>query len=190
MNNAVGGWRQLLERALERHAELPQARYTQLATIRPDGRPANRTLNFRDWLPDDRLVFTTDARSAKAGHLAATPWGELCWYFVDTREQFRILGRLSVVADNADAELAAVRTRVWLALSDASRQTFTWPPPGQPREADAAFRAPAPHEPTPSFALLIVTPEQVDYLDLRPRPFLRVIYRRAALDWTGETLNP
>lgn len=183
-------WRQLLDNALDRHVNLPASRYTQLATIRPDGRPANRTLNFRDWLPGDELLFTTDARSDKAKHLAANPWGELCWYFGETREQFRILGRVSLIQSNADADIASLRERVWQASSDASRQTFTWPPPGRPRDSDAAFLDPAPHTPPPYFTLLLVAPEQVDYLDLRPRPFLRALYRRAADGWTSEIVNP
>ena len=29
--------------------------------------------------------------------LAHCPWAEIAWYFPDTREQFRLLGRLTVV---------------------------------------------------------------------------------------------
>src|SRR3712207_1197555 len=100
-------WRRLLDRAVQHHTDLPHARFVQLATIRHDGRPANRTLVFRGWLePDDRLLFTTDLRSAKVGQLRARPWGEVCWYFVETREQFRILGQIDLGTAMASDALA------------------------------------------------------------------------------------
>lgn len=94
------GWRRLLDRAMQDHAHLPETRFVQLATIRADGRPANRTLVFRDWLPtEDHMLFITDLRSAKVSQIGSRPWAEVCWYFVETREQFRILGQVSVGTD-------------------------------------------------------------------------------------------
>ena len=130
------GWRQLLAQALQHHAHLPQARWVQLATIRLDGRPANRTLAFRDWLePEDRLLFTTDLRSPKVSQLGASPWAEVCWYFAETREQFRILGRVAVGTDATGGELAAARSRCWEEASADTRQSFTWPLPRATRAA-------------------------------------------------------
>jgi pyridoxamine 5'-phosphate oxidase len=40
-------WRSALARALHRNRALVYARYFQLATVRADGRPANRTVVFR-----------------------------------------------------------------------------------------------------------------------------------------------
>ena len=104
-------WRHLLEQAIEQHAHLPQARFVQLATIRRDGRPANRTLAFRGWLePEECLLFTTDLRSAKVRQLGAWTWAEACWYFTETREQFRLLGQISVeTAATGGARAAATR---------------------------------------------------------------------------------
>src|SRR5262245_34049242 len=96
-------WREALDEALGAHAGEPSARYAQLATVRPDGRPANRTVVVRGLLdPGGRPVVTTDARSAKAGDLAERPWAELCWYFPGTREQFRLLGRVTLVGPDDD----------------------------------------------------------------------------------------
>ena len=187
----IPDWRRRLEHAMQHHAHLPQARFVQLATVRPDGRPANRTLTFRAWLaPDDRLVFTTDLRSAKVGQLQTQPWAELCWYFAETREQFRILGRVDVVAARAEGDLAAVRTRCWAEASDATRQTFTWPPPGALRADERTFHQPPTSEPPAHFGLLLVVPEEVEYLDLRPRPFARIVYQRAGRAWSSAQLNP
>ena len=54
----------------------PAARFVQLATVRPDGRPANRTLVFRGFLNEtSRLTFVTDLRSPKVGDLANSAVG-------------------------------------------------------------------------------------------------------------------
>lgn len=48
-------------------------------------------------------------RTPKAEHLQHQAWAEICWYFPDSREQFRIAGRLTVVGeDYPDAELRKV----------------------------------------------------------------------------------
>eukprot|EP00958_Prasinococcus_capsulatus_P003930 scaffold362_cov304-Prasinococcus_capsulatus_cf.AAC.1 len=124
-------------------AHKPTAKYLQLATVRPDGTPANRTVVFRGFyrrrnpenkgelLPTSTLQFITDVRSEKieqvglrvriideavcvsacprlavsegaAMHecyqIAKSDVAEACWYFLDTREQFRITGTLQVIA--------------------------------------------------------------------------------------------
>jgi hypothetical protein len=43
----VPQWRTMLQRSLGKNRSLAYARYVQLATVRPDGRPANRTVVFR-----------------------------------------------------------------------------------------------------------------------------------------------
>lgn len=72
-------WHAAIARALERGSSTPASRYLQLATVRPDGRPAVRSVVFRGWFGDDaadaddgeasavspttpRLGFVTDAR--------------------------------------------------------------------------------------------------------------------------------
>lgn len=58
-------WHATLARALDRAAGAPAARYVQVATVRPDGRPTARTVVFRGWFDGDqgpRLGFVTDAR--------------------------------------------------------------------------------------------------------------------------------
>lgn len=62
----------------------------QLATVRANGRPANRTVVFRGFLWDtERLTFVTDTRSGKVAEVAANPYCELAWYFPNSREQYR-----------------------------------------------------------------------------------------------------
>jgi len=61
-------WRAVLLKSLKKNGSVPSAKYVQLATISPAGRPANRTVVFRGFLGDsEELTFVTDARSRKVG---------------------------------------------------------------------------------------------------------------------------
>src|SRR5262245_30784108 len=132
-------WLSPLLAALDRQRDDPAARFVAVATVRGDGRPANRTLVWRGF-PGEQPYFPTDARSAKAAEVAANAWAEACWYFAAAREQFRLAGRLRLVTA-ADIDPADLRRAAWRELSDAARQSFTWPPPGRPRADAAAFAA-------------------------------------------------
>lgn len=187
-------WRSPLARALHRNRSLVYARYLQLATVQPNGHPANRTVVFRGFLDDpDQLQFVTDARSEKAVHIDHQPWGEACWYLPNTREQFRLAGSLILVSDtHPDPVLQKARQRSWQELSDAARSQFTWPHPGKPR-SDDGFDAPLPDSiaPLSHFCLLLLHPYQVDHLELRGNPQNRYLYRlNEALEWSIETINP
>jgi pyridoxamine 5'-phosphate oxidase len=59
------------------------------------------TLNFRvvfrGFLEGrDRLQIVTDDRAEKVERIRENTWGEGCWYFPKTREQFRLSGQLTV----------------------------------------------------------------------------------------------
>ncbi|MFB2922755.1 MULTISPECIES: Npun_F5749 family FMN-dependent PPOX-type flavoprotein [Aerosakkonema] len=192
---SLAPWRSHLARALHRNRSLVYARYLQLATVRADGRPANRTVVFRGFLEDsDRLKFVTDARSEKAEQIDRQPWAEACWYFPNTREQFRISGKLTLVRENhPDPELQKARQISWQELSDAARVQFAWPHPGQPRADVEAFASvyPDPTQPLSHFCLLLLEPVQVDFLELRGEPQNRWLYRvDSDRNWSGEAVNP
>ena len=187
-------WRIEIDRALDVNRDLPQSRYVQLATLRADGRPANRTLVFRRFgAGTDHLCFATDLRSGKVEAMGRHPWAEACWYFPQTREQFRLLGLVTLVTDAAtDAGLIAERKIVWAEIPEASRQSFTGPPPGATRADDAAFAFPSPDPRTPlaTFALLLLEVVEVDHLELSASPHRRRRYRRGDGDWLVEAINP
>ncbi len=189
-------WRSPLARALHRNRSLVYARYAQLATVRTDGRPANRTVVFRGFLePTQQLKFITDRRSEKIGQILAQPWGELCWYFPNTREQFRLSGAMTLVqADCANPDFAKARQIQWQDLSDAARAQFAWPDPGQPRAEAKLFELPPldPLQPSPNFCLLLLDPHQVDHLELRgePQNRCRYQYQPATAEWATESVNP
>ena len=184
-------WRPALDAARRANERLPASRYAQLATVRPDGRPANRTVVVRGLLdPGDLIAVTTDARSAKVADLALLPWAELCWTFSETREQFRLLGRVTVVGPDAVGRFSEERGRVWSELPEPSRRSFAWPTPGAPRAGDSAFDVETPEGPPPNFALLVLGPEWVEHLDLRPQPHARTRFVLAEASWGVERVNP
>lgn len=183
-------WRDTLSAQLDRHAHLPYSRFVSVATVRADGRPANRTLAFRFFLSDERLLFTTDTRTDKVTQLASDPWVEACWYFTESRMQVRISGLMESVDRAEDEELQQARLRTWRERSEESRQSFTWPHAGQMLAAADAFAIPAPIMPPENFALLILAPQQVDILDLSPSPHSRIVYTLDSGKWHSAAINP
>jgi pyridoxamine 5'-phosphate oxidase len=188
-------WRASLVLALYRNRHVAQARYLQLATVRGDGRPANRTVVFRGFLGDtEAITFVTDTRSAKVRDLKANPWVEACWFFPMTREQFRLSGRGRVVREGDEDEAdRQARRQTWRALPEATRQSFTWPTPGERREPSVPFVevTPDPDEPLSEFGLVVLEPVEVDHLELDGNPQNRWSYRRDETgEWAGHEVNP
>ncbi|MDF5735998.1 MULTISPECIES: Npun_F5749 family FMN-dependent PPOX-type flavoprotein [unclassified Nostoc] len=193
---SLAPWRSAIVHALHRNRSLVYARYLQLATVQANGHPANRTLVFRGFLEDtNQLKFITDTRSAKADQIQQQPWAEVCWYFPNTREQFRITGCLTLVSgDDSHQDLQPARISMWQELSDAARLQFAWPHPGKPRvETPEAFAPPAPDpvQPVSNFCLLLLDPVQVDHLELRGEPQNRWLYYcDENQEWSSQAINP
>ncbi len=189
-------WRPALSRALHRNRSKPHSRYFQLATVHPDGSPGNRTVVFRGFFPHSNgLMFVSDGRSQKVEDGATHPRAEVCWYFTETREQFRLAGKMVLVDGNpADQTLLKGRQQVWEDLSDKARLQFYWPHPGQQRTAHRArFEAPTPdpHHPPEVFCMGVIVPTSVDHLELRGEPQTRTRYSHQGNDdWHQVELNP
>ncbi|NJR23090.1 MAG: pyridoxamine 5'-phosphate oxidase [Richelia sp. CSU_2_1] len=192
---SLAPWRSLLAGSLHRNRSLVYARYLQLATVRASGRPANRTVVFRGFVENtNQLKFITDLRSQKVQEIDLYPWGEICWYFPKTREQFRIAGRLNLVnAGDSDPALQQARQIAWQEISEAARSQFAWPQPGENKAAASVFQQPAPDSiaPLDNFCLLLLEPEQVDFLELRGQPQNRSLYLRDGQgNWSVRSVNP
>lgn len=193
----IAPWRSPLSRALYRNRAQAFCRFLQLATVRADGTPANRTVVFRGFLENSNLLmFISDLRAEKTSQIEHQPHAEACWYFTKTREQFRIGGQLSVVtADTLEPLLLQARQQLWQRISDSARLQFAWPHPKAPRSEDADFSPPAPdpQTPLPTFCLLLLNPYRVDQLSLRGAPQDRTIYRRVDEGdekWVVSAVNP
>lgn len=140
-------------------------------------------------------MFVSDGRSQKVEDAEVHPLAEACWYFTETREQFRLSGHLSWIdADHPNADLKTQRQQVWENLSDKSRLQFYWPHPGQKRtEGSERFEDPEPNPQLPpiSFCLGLLIPQSVDHLELKGNPQNRTHYSRVDdAQWNQVELNP
>ena len=186
-------WQAALTAAIKKNRRDAHHRYLQLATVRADGSPANRTLVFRGFLEGtERLQMVTDARSEKRLQLTDDKRAELCWYFTASREQFRLRGVLELV-DADHALFNDARERLWHALSPAAQAQFFWPAPGLPvsvAESDDTVAKRSSEDVPTHFMLLLFEPLTVDHLRLKAMPQQRVISRRTEDLWQAEAVNP
>jgi pyridoxamine 5'-phosphate oxidase len=205
---ASAEWVQLIHRSMEAGGNAPSTKFVQLATLTKNGLPSVRTVVFRGWLNGNSLQpvmkFVSDLRSEKfAAILHSENWAEVCWYFQESRDQFRLRGTLSaVVADgHPGSDEARARVDQWRALSDAARLQFCFPRPGDPRpelkpDCIDPFHPPqpSPMEPVSTFGLLLFRPTLVDHYSARRVE--REIYTaltsedRAVHKWSRSRVNP
>jgi pyridoxamine 5'-phosphate oxidase len=191
----IAPWRSPLARALHRNRSLPHARYFQLATVDAQGRPDNRTVVFRGFVEQSNdLKMVIDGRSRKIEQIQHQSWAAICWYFPNTREQFRISGALTLVDSSAsNPQHRQVYEQTWQALSSAARQQFYWPMPNQLRTTETVELPSVENlePPSPNYCLLICTPEQVDHLVLQGEPHQRYQYERDTLgNWQTHWVMP
>ena len=63
--SAAAPWRNALLKSLDLNKELKYSTFFQLATVKPNGKPANRTMVYRGFVGEStKLTFTTDSRCA------------------------------------------------------------------------------------------------------------------------------
>ena len=92
-----------------------------------------------------------------------------------------------------DEAAQQARRDAWRELADATRQSFTWPTPGEPRDPGVPFveEVPDPEVPPPTFGLILLDPVEVDHLELDGNPQNRWTYRRDVDGrWAGREVNP
>ncbi|CAM8911031.1 unnamed protein product [Rhodiola kirilowii] len=191
-------WKQLLLRALESNSNLNHSSYFQLATVAPNGRPSNRTVVFRGFEGDsDRIEINTDTRTRKIEELKHCPFAEICWYFTDSWEQFRINGRVDVVDETyPDTSRLQERERSWFASSARSKLQYVGPHPGLPsigEETPQEANLDPTSSPVSAFCLLVLDPYQVDYLNLKNNQRTSFLSTRSAdgqRSWVAENVNP
>ncbi|ORZ02974.1 pyridoxamine 5'-phosphate oxidase-domain-containing protein [Syncephalastrum racemosum] len=131
-------WKKLIATQLQINFDKlgPPAAYVSLATVRPDNTPANRTVVFRGFAGEDHkeatgwesdlLVMTCDKRSPKMSQITSNSAAEICWYFHGTQEQFRISGKLHIVADGDPASIKPLDEHV-CRVSSPDSEKISWP---------------------------------------------------------------
>ena len=158
--------------------------------------PACRYVVIRDLYNDEALVITTDLRSKKIQHLrhhstiltptsdstlssittptSPFPLTELCLWFPQTKEQYRLTSRTLLINPQCPLpSLLSLRLRTWKSSSPPSRSQFDAAAPGTPLQRSAQgdldrYEAQHPSEEVVSenFGVLVFYPVRVDYLYL------------------------
>ncbi|KAK3012297.1 hypothetical protein RJ639_012845 [Escallonia herrerae] len=170
--------------------------YFQLATIGSNGRTANRTVVFRGFQENsDKIQINTDCRSRKIEDLKHCPFAEMCWYFTESWEQFRINGTVDVIdGSNPDPMKLQQREKAWFASSPKSRLQYLGPNPGLPSISEHSSQENS-LDPSsgPVGALLVVDPDQVDYLNLKSNEriaFTSIQDTNGEKLWNSEGVDP
>lgn len=185
-------WRQSLARSLHKHRSKHESKYFQVATVDKNGKPRNRTMVHRGfWRDSNQIIAISDMRSAKFEDFLCLPEAELCWYFPQTREQYRIAVQVNVYGQsqkNDDSrEAKEILQKVWCTLSDGAKGQFYWPAPKSEMAQNDGNKTKTVEQKIPSnmlsskelpkhFAVLIFTPIEVDYLQLKTDPQTRLLY--------------
>ncbi|KAG9144834.1 hypothetical protein Leryth_025640 [Lithospermum erythrorhizon] len=178
-------WKQLLLNAVESNSHLKHSSYFQLATIGSNGKPSNRTVVFRGFQDDsDNIQINTDTRTRKVEDLKHCPYAEMCWYFTDSWEQFRINGSVDTIdASNPDPLKLQQREKTWFASSLRSRLQYLGPTPGIPSVAEETSTNPH----------IDPSAGPVDYLNLKSSDrliFTSTINSDGETLWNSEKINP
>ena len=147
-----------------------------VATTRPDGSPALRTVVLRGAVPAGwTLRFHTDVRSAKFAELRADPRVALHFYDPGRKVQIRIDGRAQLLTGGPASE-------IWAAMKPHSRACYRAESgPGKALDAPP----PAPHGGAESdewgrenFAVVSVAAARLEWLYLAARGHRRARFER------------
>jgi PPOX class probable FMN-dependent enzyme len=200
-------WRESLMRSLELMRNMPEATFFQMANAYTSGSDINdivvenRTLVFRGFADDSQtLLAITDSRTDKIMQLHKSNTAHICWYFTQTREQYRISTEVSLI--NAElstsivndhekkyfAQMSKLRNDLWSSLSTKAKQQFYWAKPKA--LIDANFTQEEVTESIPdNFTMLCFHPYYLDYLNLTTTPQTREIHQCKGNNWHYTPVN-
>ena len=122
LENNLPSWRQNLNSSRKKEGKSPSNRWIYLATVSVRNEPRLRTVVFRGWNKDNSMIIFTDRRSEKIEHLKSNPNGEILWFFLKTKSQYRFKGKISELSDNKN---------YWDTLSEKSKSSWFWRSPGE-----------------------------------------------------------
>ena len=212
-------WRQRLARSLHINRSQVHSKYFQVASVCSNGYPKNRTVVFRGFLSGTQsLLSVTDLRSEKV-----TQWQddhharfEICWYFSDSREQYRLAGEVVLIANVLDSSerdssdknsilggqtKQSLLKQQWSNLSPNAQQPFYSSSPKAPFDENSLSENPQNGpviqnnvsdngvEMSDNFCVIVFIPDTVDYLNLKSKPQQRCLYDKQDA-WKELLVNP
>ncbi|MEP4890381.1 MAG: pyridoxamine 5'-phosphate oxidase family protein [Aliiglaciecola sp.] len=194
-NKSATSWLQTLQGSLNENQALPEAKYLQLATINSENHPEVRTVVFRGFVDSSAsLLIHTDIRSQKIQHIWAHNQAQICWYFSQSREQYRLTGKVKVVTANSDLQ-QSLRLQHWQNLSVSAKHSYYWDTPGEVLGLDDEFQGRVDENKhteqiSDNFCLLVFSVLAVDHLQLKPTPHKRSRYVYSDDSWQTIKVNP
>ena len=143
-------WQQQLTKSLHVNSSQVQSKYYQVASVCSNGEPKNRTMVFRGFLSGTQsLLSVTDSRSEKIEEWQGGNKSrfEICWYFSESREQFRLAGEVALISNSLDSSYEdwvlgkhtkqSILKQQWSNLSTNAREPFYSNSPKAPFDEDS-----------------------------------------------------
>ena len=188
-------WRPSLVLALHQNRHAPYSRFVQMATVRADGRPANRYGRFPRLLGRDAAIDVRD-RLAKPQGRRARPFSLGRSLLVLSRHARAVSDQRPVALvgeDTSDPALARRPAQLLARAGGAGAAQLHLAGAGEPRAERVPFPTdhPDPEKPLPHFCLMMLDPHEVDLLEINGKPQNRWVYKRDDRGrWTGTEVNP
>ncbi len=157
-------------------------RYGTLATIGLGSSPRLRTIVLREVSEDLKLVFYTDRRSKKIGHIKENNSVSLLFYHPEKLWQLKIEGRAKIVSDTEKVK------KYWSGIALKSRKDYTTiSAPGSPisNPDNVAYL-----DDKNYFCMVEIEPFKIEYLKLNEPNHLRVLFSKEDGRWKGGFLVP
>ena len=157
-------------------------RYCTLATVGLNATARLRTIVLRRVTENLNLVFYTDKRSKKVGHIRENDWVSLLFYHPKQLLQLKVEGKATIISD------ADVLQKYYSGVQPASRKDYTTiSAPGTPISDPDQIEH---FEDKNFFSMVEVEPLKIEYLKLKRPDHLRILFTKEQNNFTGQFLMP
>ncbi len=157
-------------------------RYFTLGTVGLGAIARLRTVVLRRVSEDFNLVFYTDRRSKKIGHIKENNTVSLLFYHPKKLLQLKVEGKAKIVSDPEALK------KYWSGVQPASRKDYTTTSaPGSPISNPDNVEY---LDEKNYFTIIEVEPFKIEYLKLKRPNHLRVLFSKENGEWNGEFLVP
>ncbi len=157
-------------------------RYCTLGTVGLGATARLRTIVLRRVSEDLKLVFYTDRRSKKIGHIKENNTVSLLFYHPKKLLQLKVECRAKLISDPEELK------KYWSGVQPASRKDYTTTSaPGSPISNPDNIEY---LEEKNYFTIVEIEPLKIEYLKLKRPNHLRVLFSKENGEWNGAFLVP